>query len=199
MLQKTLSTAQEIEVTQRQALEAMQRQAEAWQEVAQREAAAQSVSGVAAEVRRSAARALEWTTVRRGRRPEPGRKLRARVGAELSRASSQAAHAATQLETAAQEELKAARRKAELREAAARREMEVWRETAVKYAEARSTDPGKNRGDMLSDVLTVIAVFGALASGTAIVSNTLIGWRAERRQAQEFQFKRRQLNIRCRS
>ncbi len=198
-LRTALYMAHEIEVTQRQALEATQWQAEAWEEVAQREAIAQRTAGFAAEIRRSAARALELTVAGRGRRSEPGRKLRARVGAELSRASSQAAHAATQLETAAQEELKAARRKAELREAVARREIEVWRETALKHAETRSLDPRNDRGETLPSILTVIAVSGALVSCTFIVLNALVGWRAERRRAQEVQFKTQQLNIRCRS
>lgn len=160
-LRKAFEAAQEIEVAQRQALETTQRQAEAWQEVAQREAAAQRSARIAAEGRRSTARAPEVT--------------------------------------AAREALEAARREAELQEAAARREMAVWRETALKRVEARSPDPHKGQSDVVTGILAAITAFATLATGMATVLNLIIGWRAGRRQAQEFQFKIRQLNIRCRS
>jgi len=63
-------------------------------------------------------------------------------------------------------------------------------------AESRPDAPSRREWWNLITATTLITALGTFAAGFATISNLALAWRAERRQAQEFDSKLRQLALR---
>ena len=57
----------------------------------------------------------------------------------------------------------------------------------------RPPEPCESQGGRVASIATIVTALGTFTTGMATVSNLLLGWRAEKRQAQEFQLKIKQL------